>query len=55
MAVPDGSTWPIKFKTGSKPGVCKKKRKEVNDAKKDRSVYEKMQPARSFNDKWHEG
>jgi hypothetical protein len=40
MAAPDGSAWPIKFKTGSKLGVFKK-RKEVNDAKKDRSVHEK--------------
>ena len=51
----NGSAWPIKFKTESKPSVCKK-RNEVNDAKKDRSVYEKkMRPARSFNDKWREG
>jgi hypothetical protein len=40
MAAPDRSAWPIKFKTGSKLGVFKK-RKEVNDAKKDRSVHEK--------------
>jgi hypothetical protein len=37
MAAPDRSAWPIKLKTGSKLGVFKK-RKEVNDAKKDHSV-----------------